>query len=74
MTKIIKAKYKASRRLGKTVWGDAKDPFNTKNELTDLSWENNLTGSSSGVRKYYYNNEKWDTTKVIKYNESKLIL
>lgn len=39
------------------------------NELTDLSWENNLVGSSAGVRKYYYNNEKWDTTKVIKYNE-----
>lgn len=31
VTKIIKAKYKASRRLGKAVWGDAKDPFNTKN-------------------------------------------
>ena len=31
MTRIIKAKYKASRRLGKSVWGDAKDPFNTKN-------------------------------------------
>lgn len=31
MTKIIKAKYKASRRLGKSVWGDAKDPVLTKN-------------------------------------------
>lgn len=31
MTKIIKAKYKVSRRLGKSIWGDAKDPFNTKN-------------------------------------------
>ena len=31
MTKIIKAKYKASRRLGKSIWGDAKDPVNTKN-------------------------------------------
>lgn len=31
MTRIIKAKYKASRRLGKSVWGDEKDPFNTKN-------------------------------------------
>jgi small subunit ribosomal protein S4 len=31
VTKIIKAKYKVSRRLGKSVWGDAKDPFNTKN-------------------------------------------
>jgi small subunit ribosomal protein S4 len=31
VTKIIKAKYKVSRRLGKSIWGDAKDPFNTKN-------------------------------------------
>jgi len=31
VTKIIKAKYKASRRLGKSIWGDAKDPVNTKN-------------------------------------------
>ena len=27
MTKIIKSKYKISRRLGASVWGDAKDPF-----------------------------------------------
>jgi len=31
VTKIIKAKYKASRRLGKSIWGDAKDPIHTKN-------------------------------------------
>lgn len=31
MTKIIKAKYKVSRRLGKSIWGDNKDPFYTKN-------------------------------------------
>lgn len=31
MTKIIKAKYKASRRLGTSIWGDSKDPFHTKN-------------------------------------------
>lgn len=31
MTKIIKAKYKVSRRLGKSIWGDGKDAFNTKN-------------------------------------------
>ncbi|GAB4165461.1 MAG: 30S ribosomal protein S4 [Rickettsiaceae bacterium] len=31
MTKIIKAKYKASRRLGTSIWGDGKDPFHTKN-------------------------------------------
>ena len=26
MTKILKSKYKASRRLGVSIWGDAKDP------------------------------------------------
>ncbi len=27
MTKIIKSKFKISRRLGASVWGDGKDPF-----------------------------------------------
>jgi small subunit ribosomal protein S4 len=27
VTKIVKAKYKISRRLGVSVWGDGKDPF-----------------------------------------------
>lgn len=31
MTKVVKAKYKASRRLGTSIWGDDKDPFHTKN-------------------------------------------
>ncbi|NRB11260.1 MAG: 30S ribosomal protein S4 [Rickettsiaceae bacterium] len=31
MTKIIKSKYKASRRLGKSIWGNSKDPVHTKN-------------------------------------------
>lgn len=31
MTKIIQSKYKASRRLGVSIWGGAKDPFNKKN-------------------------------------------
>jgi len=31
VTKIIKAKYKVSRRLGASVWGDGKDPIHTKN-------------------------------------------
>ena len=31
MTKIVKSKYKISRRLGTSVWGDAKDPFIAKN-------------------------------------------
>jgi small subunit ribosomal protein S4 len=31
VTKIIKSKYKASRRLGTSIWGDGKDPFHTRN-------------------------------------------
>jgi small subunit ribosomal protein S4 len=31
VTKIIKSKYKISRRLGVSLWGSAKDPFLTKN-------------------------------------------
>ena len=31
MTKIIKSKYKISRRLGVSLWGSAKDPFHKKN-------------------------------------------
>ncbi len=31
MTKILSTKYKASRRLGVSIWGDAKDPFHKKN-------------------------------------------
>ena len=31
MTKIVKSKYKVSRRLGTSIWGDGKDPFNKKN-------------------------------------------
>ncbi len=31
MTKILKSKFKLSRRLGISVWGDAKDPQNKKN-------------------------------------------
>lgn len=31
MTKIVKSKYKVSRRLGVNLWGRAKDPVETKN-------------------------------------------
>jgi len=31
VTKIVKSKYKASRRLGTSIWGDGKDPFHTRN-------------------------------------------
>jgi len=31
VTKIVKSKYKVSRRLGVNLWGRAKDPFNTRN-------------------------------------------
>ena len=31
MTKVIKSKYKASRRLGVALWGTGKDAFNNRN-------------------------------------------
>ncbi|KJV95122.1 30S ribosomal S4 domain protein [Rickettsia amblyommatis str. Darkwater] len=31
VTKIVRSKYKASRRLGVSLWGDSKDAFNTRN-------------------------------------------
>jgi len=31
VTKIVKSKYKVSRRLGTSIWGDGKDPFHTRN-------------------------------------------
>jgi small subunit ribosomal protein S4 len=31
VTKIINSKYKVSRRLGVSLWGDSKDAFNTRN-------------------------------------------
>ena len=31
MTKIVKSKYKISRRLGDSLWGSAKDPYNKRN-------------------------------------------
>jgi small subunit ribosomal protein S4 len=31
VTKIVKSKYKISRRLGVSLWGSAKDPYNKKN-------------------------------------------
>lgn len=31
MTKIVSSKYKISRRLGVSLWGDSKDPYHKKN-------------------------------------------
>jgi small subunit ribosomal protein S4 len=31
VTKVIKSKYKASRRLGVALWGTGKDAFNNRN-------------------------------------------
>ncbi len=31
MTKVLGSKYKVSRRLGVSIWGDSKDAFNKKN-------------------------------------------
>jgi len=62
---VNKINFKGARRYGLKEIGRIL----CKNNLTNLSWENNLIGSSSGVRQYYYNNKKWDSTNVIKYNE-----
>ncbi len=43
MTKIVKAKYKASRRLGVSIWGDGKDPFAKKNYKPGQHGTNTMT-------------------------------
>ena len=45
MTKRIQSKYKVSRRLGVSLWGRAKDPFNTKNYAPGMH------GAAAGGRK-----------------------
>ena len=42
MTKILSSKYKASRRLGVSIWGDAKDPFHKNNTKPGQHGANNL--------------------------------
>lgn len=40
MTKVLQSKYKASRRLGKSIWGDEKDPVHKKNYAPGLHGPN----------------------------------
>ena len=47
MTKIIQSKYKASRRLGVSIWGNAKDPFNKKNYRPGQHGQNPTAGKPS---------------------------
>lgn len=46
MTKIISSKYKASRRLGVSLWGDSKDAFNTRNYRTGQHGQNSMVKTS----------------------------
>lgn len=46
MTKIISSKYKASRRLGVSIWGDSKDSFNKKNYRPGQHGQNTMTKTS----------------------------
>ena len=40
------------------------------NNLTDVTWENNLSSSSTvSSRKHYYKNIKWNPSSIIRYNE-----
>lgn len=46
MTKIISSKYKASRRLGVSIWGTGKDAFNTKNYRPGQHGQNSMVKTS----------------------------
>jgi small subunit ribosomal protein S4 len=47
VTKIIKSKYKVSRRLGKSIWGNAKDPYNSRNSRPGQHGDSKTRGSLS---------------------------
>ncbi|XVN41153.1 MAG: 30S ribosomal protein S4 [Rickettsia endosymbiont of Argas persicus] len=46
MTKIVRSKYKASRRLGVSLWGDSKDAFNTRNYRPGQHGQNTMVKTS----------------------------
>lgn len=46
MTKIISSKYKVSRRLGVSLWGDAKDSFNKRNYRPGQHGQNTMIKTS----------------------------
>lgn len=46
MTKIVNAKFKASRRLGTSIWGNGKDPVNKRNYKPGQHGPNAVTKTS----------------------------
>jgi small subunit ribosomal protein S4 len=46
VTKIISSKYKVSRRLGVSIWGDRKDAFNKKNYRPGQHGQNTMIKTS----------------------------
>lgn len=46
MTKVVRSKYKASRRLGVSLWGDSKDAFNTRNYRPGQHGQNTMIKTS----------------------------
>jgi small subunit ribosomal protein S4 len=46
VTRVIKAKYKASRRLGVSIWGDNKDSFHKRNYRPGQHGQNTMTKTS----------------------------
>ncbi len=46
MTKIISSKYKASRRLGVSLWGNSKDAYNTRNYRPGQHGQNTMIKTS----------------------------
>lgn len=47
MSKIIKSKYKASRRLGVSIWGNSKDPYHKRNYRPGQHGLNPTAGKAS---------------------------
>lgn len=46
MTRIINSKYKVSRRLGVSIWGESKDAFNTRNYRPGQHGQNTMIKTS----------------------------
>jgi small subunit ribosomal protein S4 len=46
VTKVVTAKYKVSRRLGVSIWGDGKDPVNKRNYKPGQHGQNTMVKTS----------------------------
>ena len=49
MTRVVKSKYKVSRRLGTSIWGDEKDAYNKRNYRPGQHGTNTVKASDYGL-------------------------